>query len=178
MSATDPNVQKVIEVLNKARAMEIQAIHQYMIQHYIMDDLDYGQLCAYLKLISIDEMRHAEKFAERIETLGGKPTCDKAGPIVQPQTVQEIYPFDENMEHNTIVSYDQFAKTCLECDDTITAGIFHQIIDQENIHLAYYTETKEHIKILGDAFLAKYAATSKHTGPIKSFVKVMEKEEF
>lgn len=178
MSVTDPNVSKVIEVLNKARAMELQAIHQYMVQHYIMDDLDYGQLCAYLKLIAIDEMRHAEKFAERIEALGGKPTCDKAGPITQPQTVQEIYPFDENMEYNTVVAYDEFAQVCLECKDNISAGLFHQINEQEDIHLAYYTETKEHIETLGNAFLAKYAATSKHTGPIKSFVKVMEKEEF
>jgi bacterioferritin len=28
--------KKVIEVLNKARAMELQAIHQYMNQHYII----------------------------------------------------------------------------------------------------------------------------------------------
>ena len=34
--------QKVIDVLNKARAMELQAIHQYMNQHYNLDDLDYG----------------------------------------------------------------------------------------------------------------------------------------
>lgn len=174
---TDPNVQKVIDALNTARRMEMQAIHQYMVQHYIMDDLDYGTLCAYLKLISIDEMRHAEKFAERIESLGGLPACDMAGPIVQPQTVQQIYPCDVDMESNTVKTYDKLAKICIECGDMTTAGLFHQIIEEEDVHLAYYKETAEHIKTLGDAFLAKYAATSKHTGPIKSFVKVMKKEE-
>lgn len=178
MSVTDPNVQKVIDALNHARAMELQAIHQYMVQHYIMDDLDYGQLCAYIKLISVDEMRHAQMFALRIEALGGKPTCDKAGDIVQPQTVEEIYPFDENLEHNTIVTYNKLAGICQECKDSTSAGLFHKIIAQEEIHLAYYIETKEHINKLGNAFLAKYAATSKHSGPIKSFVKVMEKEDF
>ena len=173
----DPNVQKVVDALNKARAMELQAIHQYMIQHYIMDDLDYGQLCAFIKLIAIDEMRHAEKFAERIEALGGIPTCEKAGPISQPQTVLEIYPFDVNLESNTISTYDQLAEVCQKCGDNLSAGVFHDIIQQEDIHLSYYKETEEHIKTLGDAFLAKYAATSKHTGPIKSFVKVMKKEE-
>ena len=34
----------VITVLNKARAMELQAIHQYMNQHYGLDDMDYGEL--------------------------------------------------------------------------------------------------------------------------------------
>ena len=61
----------VITVLNKARAMELQAIHQYMNQHYSLDDMDYGELAANVKLIAIDEMRHAEDFAERIKELGG-----------------------------------------------------------------------------------------------------------
>ena len=38
--------KKVIEVLNKARAMELQAISQYMNQHYNLDDMDYGDLAA------------------------------------------------------------------------------------------------------------------------------------
>ena len=52
-------VQKVIDALNKARSMELQAIHQYMMQHYTLSDLDYGKLAANVKLISIDEMEHA-----------------------------------------------------------------------------------------------------------------------
>lgn len=175
--AKDANVEKVIEAMNKARSMELQAIHQYMIQHYILDELDYGQLCAYVKLIAVDEMRHAEKFAEYIEGLGGKPTCDKAGAIVQPQTVEEIFPFDVNLESNTISTYDQLAEDCHKAGDAAAVALFESVIKEEDIHLSYYKETVGHIKELGKAFLAKYAATSKHTGPIKSFVKVMQKEE-
>jgi len=46
--------KKVIEVLNKARAMELQAINQYMNQHYNLDDMDYGELAGKIKLIAID----------------------------------------------------------------------------------------------------------------------------
>ncbi len=60
-STKDTSRQKVLEVLNKARAMELQAIHQYMNQHYTLDDMDYGELAANVKLIAIDEMRHALK---------------------------------------------------------------------------------------------------------------------
>jgi len=70
-SARDQRKKKVIEVLNKARSMELQAIHQYMNQHYNLDDMDYGDLAAKVKLIAIDEMRHAEMFAERIKELRG-----------------------------------------------------------------------------------------------------------
>lgn len=176
-NTSDANVEKVIEALNTAREMEMQAIHQYMVQHYIMDGLDYGKLCALLKLIAIDEMRHAEMLAERIEALGGKASCGSAGPVTQPQTVQEIYPFDVNMEANTVATYDRLAADCRKYGDPVTAGLFEKINGEENIHLAYYEETAAHIKNLGDAFLAKYAATSKHTGPIKSFVRLQQKED-
>lgn len=174
----DAKTQKVIDALNKARSMELQAIHQYMLHHYTLDELDYGQLCAYMKLIAVDEMRHAEKFAERIMALGGEPTCKLAGPVEDKQSASEIYPADAKMEEDTIAAYNQLAKICADCDDAISAAIFEEIIHQEAVHLGYYQETEEHINTLGDSFLAKYAATSKHTGPIKSFVKVMAKEEF
>ncbi|HPR04764.1 MAG TPA: ferritin-like domain-containing protein, partial [Deltaproteobacteria bacterium] len=51
----DQRKKKVIEVLNKARSMELHAISQYMNQHYNLDDMDYGDLAAKVKLIAIDE---------------------------------------------------------------------------------------------------------------------------
>lgn len=79
--------EKVIEVLNKARSMELFAIHQYMNQHYNLSDKDYGELAANMKLIAIDEMRHAEDFAERIKELGGEPTAQKDGSVKGGQAV-------------------------------------------------------------------------------------------
>ncbi|HPU89102.1 MAG TPA: ferritin-like domain-containing protein, partial [Spirochaetota bacterium] len=66
MASREERKQKVVTVLNTARSMELQAIHQYMNQHYNLDNLDYGELARNIKLIAIDEMRHAEMFAERI----------------------------------------------------------------------------------------------------------------
>lgn len=174
----DPNVQKVLDALNKARGMEIQALHQYMVQHYTMSDLDLGQLCAYLQLIAIDEMKHAAWFAERIDALSGNPDCKMAGPVVQNQEPKEIYILDMALESNTIKVYDELAEICHKAGDSISAGLFNKIIQQEDVHLSYYKETHRHIEKLGQAFLAKYAATSKHTGPIKSFVELMQKEKF
>lgn len=77
---------KVMEALNKARAMELYAITQYMNQHYALDDMDYGELAANMKLIAIDEMRHAEMFAERLKELGGDPTTERNGKLVKGQT--------------------------------------------------------------------------------------------
>ena len=149
--------EKVIEVLNKARSMELFAIHQYMNQHYNLSDKDYGELAANMKLIAIDEMRHAEDFAERIKELGGEPTAQKDGSVKAGQAVPVIYEDDVNLEDNTIEAYNQFIKVCEEEGDNVTARLFERIIDEEQIHLNYYENTSNHIKTLGDTFLAKIA---------------------
>jgi len=111
-TSKDEARKKVIEVLNKARAMELQAITQYMNQHYGLDDMDYGELAANMKLIAIDEMRHAETFAERIKELDGEPTVEPAAKAVKGQEIDKIFPFDADLEDYTIDEYNRFAEIC------------------------------------------------------------------
>ncbi len=157
--------KKVIEVLNKARAMELQAIHQYMNQHYNLDDLDYGELAANLKLIAIDEMRHAEMFAERIKELGGEPVTEPADKVERGQSVETIFPFDAKLEDDTIDVYNQFLLVCRENGDSTTMKLFESIIDEEQEHFNYFDNVSEHIEKLGSSFLARIAGTPADTGP-------------
>lgn len=166
----DGSKDKVIEVLNKARSMELNAIYQYMNQHYNLSDKDYGELAANMKLIAIDEMRHAEDFAERIKELGGEPTIHKDGTVQMGQEVPAIYECDVNLEDGTIVAYNQFIKVCNDNNDVVTARLFERIIDEEQAHLNYYQNTSKHLKTLGDTYLAKIAGTPSDIGPSKGFV--------
>ena len=154
----------VITVLNKARAMELLAVHQYMNQHYGLDDMDYGELAANLKLIAIDEMRHAEQFAERIKELGGEPTTEKDGKVKAGQNVEAVFPFDANLEDDTIDTYNQFLLTCQENGDNVSAKIFETILDEEQTHFNYFDNVNDHIKKLGATYLAKIAGTPASTG--------------
>mgnify|MGYP000625112183 CR=1 FL=1 len=156
--------EKVIDVLNKARAMELTAISQYMNQHYNLDDMDYGELAAKIKLIAIDEMRHAEDFAERIKELGGEPTSDLDQKVQKGQPVNTIFVFDTNLEDDTIDTYNQFLLVCRENGDSVSMKLFAQIIDEEQMHYNYFDNIKEHIDNLGDVYLAKIAGTSSATG--------------
>lgn len=162
---------KVIEVLNKARSMELQAIHQYMNQHYNLDSMDYGELAANVKLIAIDEMKHAEAFAERIKELGGEPTSDLAGKVVKGQKVKDIFTFDTHEEDKAIDAYNQFALVCRENGDSISMKLFETIIEEEQAHYNYFDNTSEHITNLGETYLARIAGTPATTGPAsKGFV--------
>lgn len=171
MSSREERKQKVIEALNKARAMELQAIHQYMNQHYNLADIDYGELAANIKLIAIDEMRHAEMFAERIKELGGEPTTDPSDKVTKGQPVETIYPFDAKLEDDTIDIYNQFLLVCRENGDSTTMKVFETIIDEEQEHFNYFDNVREHIEKLGASYLARIAGTPADSGPpSKGFV--------
>ncbi len=159
----------VIEVLNKARSMELNAIHQYMNQHYMLDDKDFGELAANMKLIAIDEMRHAEDFAERIKSLGGEPTTKPAKEVVKGQAIVEVYTYDRDTEEDTIQIYTDFMQVCRDNCDNISARLFEAIIDDEEAHKDYFDKIFNHIDTLGNAYLAKVAGTPSDTGPKKGF---------
>jgi len=161
--------KKVINVLNQAKSMELQAIHQYMHQHYYLDDKDYGELAANVKLISIDEMRHAENMAERIMELGGEPTTELAGPVEKGQKVDDIFAFNAQQEDEAIEAYSKFLQVCRENDDAVSAKLFETIIEHEQDHFNYFDSVDEHIKTLGDTYLSRIAGTSSDTGPPKGF---------
>lgn len=156
--------QRVIEALNKARSMELYAITQYMNQHFVLDDLDYGELAAQVKRIAIDEMIHAEMFAERIKDMGGKPTTSQNGELRKEQPVEDIYPFNASVEDDTIDAYNGFVQICRECGDTVSQRLFEKIIEHEQEHQIYFDDTATHIKELAESFLAKMAGTDSSLG--------------
>jgi bacterioferritin len=163
--------KKVIEVLNKARSMELMAIHQYMNQHYNLDNMDYGDLALKVKLIAIDEMRHAELFAERIKELDGEPTTDMATKVQKGQKVEDVFPFNATLEDDTIDAYNRFLLICRESGDSTSMKLFETITDEEQIHFNYFDNVSDHLKKLGAAYLAQIAGTPADTGPpSKGFV--------
>ena len=148
---------KVIDALNIARGMELYAIHQYMNQHYFLDDADYGKLATVVKKIAIDEMKHAEEFAERIKNLGGDPCTGHTERIITAKDVRDIYGFDAKVEDGTIAKYNEFIKICREHNDQVTANIFEKIVDVEWEHYNYFDDVDRHIRELKESYLARMA---------------------
>ncbi|MFP4393070.1 MAG: ferritin-like domain-containing protein [Desulfohalobiaceae bacterium] len=168
---------KVIEVLNTAREMELHAIYQYMNQHYGLDDMDYGELAKNIKLIAIDEMRHAEMFAERVKELGGEPVAQSEQKVQKGQKVEQIFAHDSKLEDDTVDTYNQFLQTCRENGDSITAKLFEQIIDEEQEHLSYFENVGQHIQELGSTYLARIAGTPASTGGFSKGFTMAQGEE-
>ena len=152
---TKKQIENVIAVLNEARAMEIKVIVQYMNQHYGLDSQDFGKLASAVKKIAIDEMKHAEAFAERIKEIDStqEPTTKPEKSIITGQVVGDMFSFDAETEEGTIEKYGEFAKICRDNNDPVSAVLFDRIAVEEQDHLNYFSNTAEHIKSFGNCFL-------------------------
>ena len=149
--------QKVIGLLNEARSRELTAITQYMAQHYELEDQDFGKLASKIKEIAIQEMKHAEKLAERILFLKGEPTSKPDGVAKKGQKIQDMFATDIVLETQAIEMYNEASVTCAAEKDQISKELFEELLKEEEVHLNTFENIKGHIDKLGAAYLATLA---------------------
>jgi bacterioferritin len=149
--------QKVIDLLNKARSRELTAISQYMAHHYELEDQDFGKLATKMKEIAIQEMKHAEKLAERILFLKGEPTSKPDGVAKKGQKIQDMFATDMVLEAQAIKMYNEASVTCAAEKDQISKELFEELLKEEEVHLNTFENIKGHIDKLGAAYLATLA---------------------
>ena len=145
--------QKVINLLNEARSRELTAINQYMIHHYELEDRDFGKLALKIKDIALAEMKHAEKLAERILFLKGEPTSK---PDATPKKGQEILGMlatNMALEVQAVKMYNEAAVTCASERDQKSKDLFEELLSDEEKHLNFFENIKNHVENLGEAYL-------------------------
>ena len=67
------NSVQSIENLQKALAMELTAIQQYLLHAHVLDDWGLDVLADQMRTEMTEELGHAGRFIERILFLGGDP---------------------------------------------------------------------------------------------------------
>ena len=72
---------KSIELLNRAVADELAAVHQYMYFHFHLDDQGFSPLALLFKRTAIEEMMHIERLAERVLFLKGEVELVPSVPV-------------------------------------------------------------------------------------------------
>lgn len=136
--------QKLLEMLNKAIAREMQVAVQYMWQHVQWIGIKGFAVRDELQSIAVEEMKHAEKIAERLFYLGGTPTT-KPDPINVGKTLKEMVKQDIKDEEIAIKMYKQIIEMAQKEGDVTTAFIFKQILEQEEDHHDTFTTLFEEI---------------------------------
>ncbi|OPY29253.1 MAG: bacterioferritin [Methanocella sp. PtaU1.Bin125] len=135
---------KLLEMLNKAIARELQVSIQYMWQHVQWSGVKGFAVRDEFKKIAIAEMKHAEKIAERLNYLGGKPTT-KPDNITVGESLKEMLDADIQSEEFAIKFYKEIIKAAEGEGDVTTARIFRKILEEEEEHHDTFTTIKEEV---------------------------------
>jgi bacterioferritin len=148
------NKAKSIELLNKAVADELQAVHQYMYFHFHLDDQGFGPLSMLFKRIAIQEMGHVEKLAERILFLKGDVDMVCAGPVERVVEPEAMVAKAMEMEDASARIYNQAALECAANADAVSKQMFEQLVQDEEQHFDQFEKQRDNIQRFGPSYLA------------------------
>ena len=145
---------KSIELLNKAVADELSAVHQYMYFHFHCDDQGFDLLANLFKRTAIAEMLHIERLADRILFLKGEVEMKASDEVKKVHDVAEMLKIAENMEETSAKDYNNWANECSKNADSVTKQLFESLVVDEETHYNHYDTELENLKKFGDGYLA------------------------
>ena len=146
--------QKSIDLLNKAVADEITALHQYMYFHFLCDDLGYDLLAGLFKRTAIEEMIHVEKLAERILFLKGDVKMDVKDPVKTETDVKKMLEMAAGMEEQSAHDYNRMAMECAQNADSKSKQLFEELVGDEERHFDQYDTELDNLARFGKDYLA------------------------
>ncbi|MBI9053219.1 MAG: bacterioferritin [Bacteroidales bacterium] len=146
--------EKSIELLNKAIADELSAVHQYMYFHFHCDDQGYDLLAGLFKRTAIDEMIHIEKLADRILFLKGEVEIEAAEKVKKIHVVKDMLEMATEMEESSANDYNKWANECSQNNDSVSKKLFEALVEDEERHFNQYDNELENLAKFGDNYLA------------------------
>jgi bacterioferritin len=146
--------EQSVELLNKAVADELSAVHQYMYFHFHCDDQGYDLLAALFKQTAIQEMGHVEHLAERILFLKGDVQMAAADPVQAIHAVDKMLELARQMEEDSAQQYNQWANQCSAHADSVSKKLFEDLVADEERHYDQYDTELESLAKFGDGYLA------------------------
>ena len=140
---------KVIDYLNEALKNELTAINQYWLHYRMLDNWGVARLAAFEREESIDEMKHADKLADRVLFLGGLPNFQLLGRLRVGETVEEILKADLAVEEEAIPLLKDAIAHCESVRDYVSRDLFSDILESEEHHVDELEKQFEMIERMG-----------------------------
>ena len=140
---------RVIELLNVALKNELTAINQYFLHYRMLDHWGVAALAKFEYGESIDEMKHADRLAERILFLDGLPNFQLLGRLKIGETVEEVLRADLALEHEAIPVLRDGIAHAESVRDYVTRDLLAEILDNEEEHVDFLERQFDLIRLMG-----------------------------
>ncbi len=124
---------KIIEALNQVLELEIGAILQYLHHHWTGEGMESAAILPLFEKTAMDEMKHCEMVAERINFLEGDPSL-KPAPVKKGGDLAKMMTDDLEGEYAAIEFYKQVIKMAADLGDTTTRLMMEEIVTKEEEH--------------------------------------------
>ena len=141
---------KVIEFLNKALFNELTAINQYFLHAKMLKNWGLKELAEHEYKESIDEMKHADRLAERILFLDGLPNFQALGKLRIGETPRELLECDLALEMEALPLLREAIAYCEGARDAVSRKLFTDILDSEEEHIDWIETQLALIERLGE----------------------------
>ena len=126
--------KKLLNILNKGIARELQVSIQYMWQHVQVTGINGAIIEDTFRDIAITEMKHAEALAERLSFLNGIPTTEP-DPIFVGNSLKEMLIQDQKNEEEAIQLYRHGVILAQKEGDFVTKRLLVNILSEEEKHI-------------------------------------------
>ena len=126
---------KIIELLNETLKNELTAVNQYWLHYRMLDNWGVSKLAQLERHESIDEMKHADRLADRILFLGGLPNFQMLGRLRVGETVDEILKADLDLEMEALAQLKAAIGESEKARDYVSRDLFSDILVSEEAHV-------------------------------------------
>jgi len=155
---------KVIEYLNKGLRSELTAVSQYWLHYRLLDNWGLKELAKKWREESIEEMKHADKFVERIIFLDGFPNMQVLDPLHIGQSVKEILDVDLAAEVGARALYQEAATHSHSVKDYVSRDLFEELMKDEEGHIDFLETQLDLVKKLGVELYSQHHIGELHEG--------------
>ncbi|HEX2595656.1 MAG TPA: bacterioferritin [Luteimonas sp.] len=142
---------QVIEHLNRALYNELTAINQYFLHARMLKHWGLKELAEHEYAESIDEMKHADKLAERILFLDGLPNFQALGKLRIGEAPREVLQCDLALELEALPTLRAAIAHCEVIGDAVSRKLFTDILDSEEEHIDWLETQLALIERIGEA---------------------------